>query len=634
MIMLNPRPDFTLGTQAELILTSSASRLARHADRISAWLDEFDPEQSTKQIWELNRVPGVDGLATLAAIPPEHREAIVEALPLTPEDQSLLAGIALRLDSASGPDTPASAIIYAFGNAADLQADLMDDSDIEPRPTDDIEAANDEIPREEDFIPKLAATIQLWPDDETGLDALEKLARGAAQTIVPFDTEFWLQALDRVTPVPDVRVLTILNDLVSILRTKGSPDQACQLAQKKMLPAWRTLPPHEGFGETLKLVAWILEEKYQLSDALKVHEECAELYAKLGDLRSKVIVHGDVIRLLRMLGRPKDALEVSESRVAIAKSLDDRPLLGTVLHDHGRLLVGSGQSGDWQQAELLLLEAIEIRSDLDLPRSHVDAAESMKALAMLFHLGGRLAEARSYAERSLAIIDDEFGDEPSLLRASARHVLGGLLKAQGDLAGARRYFERSLEIQTEVFGSEPHPSVATSMNNLAGVLQAQGDLTGARRYLERSLEIQTQVFESEIHPDVAASMHSLAGVLQVQGDLADARRYFERSLEIQTQVFGSKIHPDVATSMNNLGVLCFQQGENDAGIGLLRRALEIREAVFGTRDHFQVAEGEVMLGQFLFETGHVEEGIELLMHASVVFHQALGPEHPHTQGLM
>ena len=123
------------------------------------------------------------------------------------------------------------------------------------------------------------------------------------------------------------------------------------------------------------------------------------------------------------------------------------------------------------------------------------------------------------------------------------------------------------------------------------MLKAQGDLDGARSRLERSLEIQAEVFGTELHPSVAASLHALAGVLKAQGDL-------------------------------------------DGAIQTYRKTLEIEEGLYRTRNHFSTAITEASLGYLLLEAGQAEEAIEMLGHALQVFHQSLGPQHPHTQQLV
>jgi hypothetical protein len=40
-----------------------------------------------------------------------------------------------------------------------------------------------------------------------------------------------------------------------------------------------------------------------------------------------------------------------------------------------------------------------------------------------------------------------------------------------------------------------------------------------------------------------------------------------------------------------------------------------------------------MLGQILVQAGEVQEGLEMLVRALTVYHEKLGPQHPHTQRL-
>ena len=74
--------------------------------------------------------------------------------------------------------------------------------------------------------------------------------------------------------------------------------------------------------------------------------------------------------------------------------------------------------------------------------------------------------------------------------------MGNVLQVQGRIAEAGTHYERSLAIYIKMHDTEEHPDVANSLNNMGTVLKVQGRLTEAGTHHEPSLVIRLKVHES------------------------------------------------------------------------------------------------------------------------------------------
>ncbi|MEM7534994.1 MAG: tetratricopeptide repeat protein [Chloroflexota bacterium] len=234
--------------------------------------------------------------------------------------------------------------------------------------------------------------------------------------------------------------------------------------------------------------------------------------------------------------------------------------------------------GDSKAAKPYHEQALAIRLRL-LGDHHPDTAQSLGNLGGVFHAMGDYEGAHPYYQQALAIYEEVLAEShPDTARSL--NNLGSLKRAMGDYEEAQPYSEQALAIRLEVLG-ENHPYTATSLNNLGLLFQEMGDYEGAQPYFEQALAIYEEVL-GEKHPDTATSLNNLGGLLNSMGDYEGAQPYFEQALAIRRQVLGES-HPDTAGSRNNLGVLLAHLKEYDKAAFHLERALEIRRAKLGHR---------------------------------------------------
>jgi ATP/maltotriose-dependent transcriptional regulator MalT/DNA-binding SARP family transcriptional activator len=160
---------------------------------------------------------------------------------------------------------------------------------------------------------------------------------------------------------------------------------------------------------------------------------------------------------------------------------------------------------------------------------------------------GRLAEARSYAERVAAAV---CSDETTML-SEAHAVFGNLALIEGDLGEAEVHFERALEIAARI-GNALATVSASSM--LAELRLAQGRYveahTGAARALELADRIGFSVFQAGGRASRGLALLGLGRLDEAAADLRAAIAAYERA--------GSAW---VAHSLVGLGTIQAERGE-------------------------------------------------------------------------
>jgi tetratricopeptide (TPR) repeat protein len=275
----------------------------------------------------------------------------------------------------------------------------------------------------------------------------------------------------------------------------------------------------------------------------------------------------------------------------------------------------------YAEARSLAERALALAERAYEPESDVLAAR-LGSLARVLGVLGDLDRACALHDRALAIREAGLGpDHPDT--AISLHNFATVLRDQGDLDRARALHERALAIQETHLGPD-HPYTANSRSNLAIVLHRQGDLDGARNLQERALAS----FETRLGPDhifTAWSLSNFAAVLHDQGDLDGARSFQERALSIREARLGSD-HTHNAWSLNSLAAVLAAQGDLDAARSLCERALSIREARLGP-DHHETADSLNNLAGILRDQGDLDHARRLCERALSVRETRLGPDH-------
>lgn len=221
---------------------------------------------------------------------------------------------------------------------------------------------------------------------------------------------------------------------------------------------------------------------------------------------------------------------------------------------------------------LLLNKLVQV-SKQTLGPKHLDVADSLDALALLYFTQNQYDKAVPLLQLSLEIRKHALGLE-SLTIADSSDNLAGAHIALGQYDKAQALLEKSLAIRES--DSEPQPlAVATSLDNLAWLYQVQADYEKALPRYERALAIRENA--SEPQPlAVATSLDNLAGLYQAQRHYDKALLRYKRALEIREQVLGLR-HFDVASGLKKLADLHFDRLQFEDALPLYKRALPIVE---------------------------------------------------------
>ncbi len=318
--------------------------------------------------------------------------------------------------------------------------------------------------------------------------------------------------------------------------------------------------------------------------------------------------------------------------------------------------------GEYKAAEDGFLSAIRMMKSS--PPGGMRAAESQLIMAGLYHEQGRVSEARSLYERSMAIRERILGSEDPYL-AFPLNSLGNLCLEQELNDEAESFYRRVLEIRETVLGPG-HPDVAISLNNLARVCQIQQKFVEAEQYFKRALAIfekspepettlaigfdnlaalyaQQEMFEEaeELYkramaifeeggelenPGLLANLDIQTAFHEIHGRLNEAESHCKRALNIREKYLGSE-HPYLAGNIHYLGKLLTAGEKYSEAESCCRRELEIREKAHGP-DDFEVTACLDNLGMICTQQSKYNEAEPFLRKSLSIRERTVGAGHP------
>ncbi len=253
----------------------------------------------------------------------------------------------------------------------------------------------------------------------------------------------------------------------------------------------------------------------------------------------------------------------------------ERALAGSLNH-LGRV---RAQAGDFQAAEPLFVEALELRRRL-FGNESGEVAASLNNVALVRHDLGYYAEALGLYREALALDRRLSGpDHPSTAVTMANVAL--LLHDQGEYAEAELLYREALAIWQRHEGPEGE-SVAEGLDYLGMTLAAEARWEEAEAAAGRSLELRRKAL-GEKHRDVARSQCHLGAVLRDRGELAAAAPLLQGAERLRRELLGPD-HPELAESLVELAALARARGEPERAEALYREAIRIYSGAFAA-DH-------------------------------------------------
>ena len=342
----------------------------------------------------------------------------------------------------------------------------------------------------------------------------------------------------------------------------------------------------------------------------------------------------------------REALDLAEP--LLARRLAGQPLIrAELLHAAGVIYANLGA---YERARRRLEEALSIRSG-HLGPSHLDAAATRSALALVLVNIGEDAAAERQARAAVAAIRAQVGDQPSRLvpalnaLAEVLCVGGGYDRAEpvareaaelarrlekpgSELARALGYLAQvasaaqNLNLATDLYREsvdrmqdalgDDHPALIVPLNNLGSSLRKEGRLDDAEHTFYEVLTLQ-QRHLGETHPGLATTYNNLSAVASNRDDHAVAAALLEQAVTVARSA--ERIDPDnLVFFERRLAESWIKVGRADDGVRAFRDGLPRWRSLLGT-DHWLIADAESRLGAALTELGRFDEAEPLLVNA-------------------
>ncbi|MEZ5066899.1 MAG: serine/threonine-protein kinase [bacterium] len=276
--------------------------------------------------------------------------------------------------------------------------------------------------------------------------------------------------------------------------------------------------------------------------------------------------------------------------------------------------------GEYPAAEELHERALESRLALHGP-DHPLVAESLGDLGRARLAQSRYGDADSLFRRALTIHEAAGADAASMSRAYAD--LGSAAERLGELAEAADWYERSRTAAAQAHGPRS-AEVARALQDLALVQRQSGALDDAQASLREALAIYQEV-RPAVHSDIAEVLHGLAWNRHVAGDREEAERLSRESVEMRRRLYPNG-HPELAIGIRNLGTILRDGGDLDQAEALFRESLAMTLEFLG-EDHVEVASAVNDLAIVSFIRQDLATAQEQLRRARALYERHLPADH-------
>jgi tetratricopeptide (TPR) repeat protein len=316
-----------------------------------------------------------------------------------------------------------------------------------------------------------------------------------------------------------------------------------------------------------------------------------------------------------------EALPLAERALALYEQglRDNQLLLATKLSAMATVYFVAGRRAD---AEPLLKRALAIREKA-LGPDHLDIAGSLDGLTLLYFELGRYADAEPLAKRALAIREKRLGPgHPAI--AFSLYQLGVLCEDMHRQAEAESYYKRALAAREKT----PAPNAPDSLpyvQKLGSLYVAAERYGEAEPLLKRALSIQEKALGPN-HTAVADSLSDLGALYEEMRRYPEAETCYKRALAIREKALGPE-QPDTATSLGCLATVCEEMGRYAQAAILAERALAIRQKALAP-DSLDLAGGMNNLGWIYTNLGRFADAEPLYKRAIAIWEKKLGANDP------
>ncbi len=337
-------------------------------------------------------------------------------------------------------------------------------------------------------------TAKFWHECALGEDELNKGNLRAA--CVRF-TELLVrvEALPEGTPVGkgSFEHFYTLKELANYLRAGGRPSAAEQ-QQREALVIIETLIKRQPddqhlirkLGELLTELGTALVDQGRYMQTRGKYEKALEVARRQGDLRQRGVVLGQLGTLAQLQGDHAKARANFTAALEISCSLGERALDAVAWHQLGML---AQDQREWVEAQRCYRESLIIVESLG---DWAKAAATCNQLAIVSQSTNHPVEAEGWYRRALEL--DELVDPGRQGSAGDLNNLAFLLLQEvqaaraprSRLAEARNYAERALAIKEKVDASIGE--IWNTLGHLVSIAEVEGRTAEARNYRRRERE--------------------------------------------------------------------------------------------------------------------------------------------------
>jgi serine/threonine protein kinase len=254
--------------------------------------------------------------------------------------------------------------------------------------------------------------------------------------------------------------------------------------------------------------------------------------------------------------------------------------------------------------------------------------EMLTAITYLSHalrMGGDLQGAHQ-ASTSGEYLGKQRGLEHSTVYAKLLLEKGFIEFELSRLAKAREYFERSLALFKQTVGDRTF-EVAEVLGAFSIFFSWTDDPVQAERFARDSLAIY-EITAPPMHPDRVMAEITLGEVLRSESRFSEAAAVYSAALQKQIQLFGIN-SGYVADTLDALAMVRYSQRQLTEAERLSRQAIASARIVYGDR-HPSTANMGVILARTLIELKEYREAETTLRQSLEVLLSTLPPDHQYT----
>lgn len=423
-----------------------------------------------------------------------------------------------------------------------------------------------------------------------------KLGMTQAQLAAPEFSISYISAIERGKIRPSLRALSVLARRLDVPLTfllEGSPTGAAEARAVGYSPAdagpdqrvdvdllqASVLVQQGSFIEAEELLVPIQPERITTDQVYQLYLLHGQIYLGSGeyqeavvDLRS-AISQGEALndseyteRARNLLGkayywlynytlamenhqRCNTAIENGQ----ITDSVFSLEVFSNLANDYFRL-------GELEKAVTFYHRALETLEEMQ--RDSKSFAQKYMEISQHYKSVGKLAMAREYATRSLAVY--EMRDEQRLVGLTHQR-LGKALERQSDLDAAEQEYRQAIAIEREL-NDEVSASICHTC--LAELLLKRGEMEEAEKEAQESLHFARTSSDAQTQ---GQALIALAQIRHQKGDYTSADQYFTQALEL---LDASQAHEIAASAYFRYANLLEERGEVQRSLSAIKKAYE------------------------------------------------------------